>query len=473
MNFIVNNLFIIFLILAIIIVYVRKFNVLEDFALNRKSRSYYHRPNNFSGQRQYRKVPNAACTGRTIGDIGRMSDWACQRACDRDNRCNCISKRKSDNMCRLETGIKPQNSYYARRYFNAFLPKNDTEYKKSPERACGGRTIADVGRMSAARCQMMCNSDRKCRCISHGRSEGTCRLETGPLGGGTSNWNAYIPDKGTKIPYCPHKYYTEFNPSACHYPDNPYWCQRTPKTGYYPTYSQCRTKFSPEKNDYDNDEFFKLVNEAYELSTREKDGCIRANHPGYNIYRVSDLAKVDTGKECRGREKWQGYKSSKESCAKSCKGIGNKYFIYGNKRRDSYNRCQGDKCACYCEGPFPKRYETNPRLYKMQSLMNQVYRLACMLQANQDDYFELKKCYSEYRYINLIENRYRFYDKVREASKICEKNKNTDKFLCNKFKHKMSELLDLARMIRGENNSKTSGCYCSKALAKQGKCVPC
>ena len=223
MEFIFNNVFIIVLALAIIVVVVKKFNTYEGFALNRRSWSYYRLPNNFSGQRQYRKLPNAACTGRTIRDVGRMSDWACQRRCDSDPRCNCISKRKSDNMCRLETGLTANGrSSWVRRNWNAFLPKNDTEYKKYPQRACGGRTIADVGRMSAARCQMMCNSDRKCRCISHGRSEGTCRLETGPLGGGTSNWNAYIPDKGTKIPYCPHKYYTEFNPSACHYPDSPY-----------------------------------------------------------------------------------------------------------------------------------------------------------------------------------------------------------------------------------------------------------
>lgn len=381
MKLIFNNIFIMVLILAILVIVVNKFNVYEDFALNRKSYRYYRLPNNFSGQRQYRKVPNAACTGRMIRDVGRMSNWSCQRRCDGDPRCNCVSKRKSDNMCRLKTGIIANGrSYWTRKNWNALLPKNDTEYKKLPNRSCGGNMIKDVGRMNAARCQMQCNGDRKCRCISHRKSDNMCRLESGPNTNRNSSWNAYVPDKGNKIPYCPHKYYTEFNPSSCNYPDNPYWCSLTPKPGHYSTYSECRTKFSPDKDNYDNEDFFKLIHEAYELST---------------------------GK--------------------------------------------------------------NPKINRLKSLMNQVFRLACMLQANHDDYFEVKKCYGEYQSYNSAI----FYEKVRDASKICRENKNSDKFLCNKFKRKMRELLDLARVIRGENNSKTTGCYCSKALAAQGKCVPC
>jgi hypothetical protein len=470
MKFVFNNVFIIILALAILVVVAQKFNTYEGFALNRSSWNYYRLPNNFTGQRQYRKVPNAACTGRRIRDTGRMSDWNCQRACDRDPRCNCISKRKSDNMCRLETGTTANGrSYWVRRNWNALLPKNDSEYKKLPNRSCGGSMIKDVGRMNATRCQMQCNSDRKCRCISHRKSDNMCRLESGPNSNKNSSWNAYVPDKGTKIPYCPNKYYTEFNPSSCSYPDNPYWCSRTPKSGYYSTYSECRTKFSPDKDNYDNEDFFKLIHEAYELSTREKDGCIKSNHPGYNIYKTDDSSLVVSGKECRGKEQWQGYKDGINQCQSSCEKKGTKYFIYGNKRKDKYNRCKGNKCACYCEGPFPKKTETNYKLPRLKSLMNKVFRISCMLQANHDDYFEVKKCYSELQSYNSDI----FYEKVREASKICSKNINADKFLCNKFKRQIKELTDLARIIRAENNSKSSGCYCSKALAAKGKCVPC
>ena len=92
-----------------------------------------------------------------------------------------------------------------------------------------------------------------------------------------------------------------------------------------------------------------------------------------------------------------------------------------------------------------------------------------MLEGNHDDYFDIKKCYSEYRdYTGAL-----FFDKVKKASEICKKDKNSDKFLCRRFNSLMKQLTDVSRIILGINNERLTGCYCTKALAARGKCVPC
>ena len=53
------------------------------------------------------------------------------------------------------------------------------------------------------------------------------------------------------------------------------------------------------------------------------------------------------------------------------------------------------------------------------------------------------------------------------------KDKNSDKFLCRRFKSLMKQLTDVSRIILGINNERLTGCYCTKALAARGKCVPC
>ena len=120
-------------------------------------------------------------------------------------------------------------------------------------------------------------------------------------------------EPGKKIKFCPNRWYTDFNPAACRYPYNAYWCARTAKKGYQPDSKQCRTKFNVSYDNYQNDDFFKLIHEAYTLSTKSKsDGCRHRNHPGYNIYRVDDQTLVKE-KECSGKEWWRGYKTSVDS----------------------------------------------------------------------------------------------------------------------------------------------------------------
>ena len=73
-----------------------------------------------------------------------------------------------------------------------------------------------------------------------------------------------------KIEFCPHKYYTEFNPAGCKYPESPYRCARSPYPNYKVNWSKCNNKFRTDGNNYDNEEFYKIVGDALVWSKKNK-----------------------------------------------------------------------------------------------------------------------------------------------------------------------------------------------------------
>jgi len=76
----------------------------------------------------------------------------------------------------------------------------------------------------------------------------------------------------------------------------------------------------------------------------------RITHKGYNLYKYNSApaySLVATGSECNGAEKYIGYVSGPDVCARACSGKAS-MFVYGTNRY-GYKRCSNGKCACYCE----------------------------------------------------------------------------------------------------------------------------
>lgn len=74
-----------------------------------------------------------------------------------------------------------------------------------------------------------------------------------------------------KQKYCPDPTYTEFNPAACMLNDSADSCYRSPLKNYTPDWNKCHNKLNVSHNDYDNNDFFQIIHEAFELTKNKAD----------------------------------------------------------------------------------------------------------------------------------------------------------------------------------------------------------
>ena len=71
-----------------------------------------------------------------------------------------------------------------------------------------------------------------------------------------------------KQKYCPDPKYTEWNPAACKLNDSADSCYRTPLKNFIPDWNKCHNKLNVSHNDYDNNDFFQIIHEAFELTKK-------------------------------------------------------------------------------------------------------------------------------------------------------------------------------------------------------------
>ena len=60
------------------------------------------------------------------------------------------------------------------------------------------------------------------------------------------------------------------SPAGCKYPESPYRCARSPYPNYKVNWSKCNNKFRTDGNNYDNEEFYKIVGDALVWSKKNK-----------------------------------------------------------------------------------------------------------------------------------------------------------------------------------------------------------
>jgi hypothetical protein len=81
---------------------------------------------------------------------------------------------------------------------------------------------------------------------------------------------AYSPPPPEKQPFCPDIRYTEFNSAGCANPSSTKSCIQT----VYPTHkvkmSECVHKFRVDGQDYDNEDFYRIISEAVEIVKKNK-----------------------------------------------------------------------------------------------------------------------------------------------------------------------------------------------------------
>ena len=82
-----------------------------------------------------------------------------------------------------------------------------------------------------------------------------------------------------KIEFCPDRHYQEFNPGGCHYPWHRYKCIETVKKGFKPNMRLCQNTFHRlyRKNNYNNKEFFTLLDEFFKISSNFDDNFNQFN----------------------------------------------------------------------------------------------------------------------------------------------------------------------------------------------------
>ena len=77
-----------------------------------------------------------------------------------------------------------------------------------------------------------------------------------------------LPREPGVVKFCPDKRYTEFNAGGCRVPTNKYSCMNSVLPNHKADMSQCRNKFDVSENNYDNADFYKIVEQALQISLK-------------------------------------------------------------------------------------------------------------------------------------------------------------------------------------------------------------
>jgi len=78
------------------------------------------------------------------------------------------------------------------------------------------------------------------------------------------------PKPPVKLEFCPDKRYTEFNSAGCSNPDSTYTCKSSVYPNYKATMSACHNTFKVDGNNYDNEDFYKIVGTAVTMAKENK-----------------------------------------------------------------------------------------------------------------------------------------------------------------------------------------------------------
>lgn len=106
----------------------------------------------------------------------------------------------------------------------------------------------------------------------------------------------------------------------------------------------------------------------------------------------------------------------------------------------------------------------------MERMMSEIYKTACMIRGQRDDYYDTKKCL---RSISKNYNKPRWYEHVSYASEQCDKDKTVDYSLCKRFKSNMKVLLKLARQVLYNTNYAENGCHNFEHYGRLTRTGPC
>lgn len=82
-------------------------------------------------------------------------------------------------------------------------------------------------------------------------------------------WQLYsfsFPAEPAIVDFCPDKRYTEFNSGGCRDPTTSYTCSRSVNPNYKATMKACHNTFNVKANNYDNQDFFKIVSKGLKIS---------------------------------------------------------------------------------------------------------------------------------------------------------------------------------------------------------------
>ncbi len=73
------------------------------------------------------------------------------------------------------------------------------------------------------------------------------------------------------IQFCSDPDFTEFYPVGCSNPNSKTTCESTVIAGFEANKDKCKNKFSVDYNDYENEDFYKMINEAWQITRRPSD----------------------------------------------------------------------------------------------------------------------------------------------------------------------------------------------------------
>ena len=303
-------------------------------------------------------------------------------------------------------------------------------------------------------------------------------------------WTQYIfeiPEPAGKQHFCPHPSYTEFNPSGCKNPSSASQCYNSAHKNYVPDWSKCHNTFNVSHNSYDNNDFFQIIHEAFELSK---------NMNSASASKLPEYKKAFNG-ECGGKEwiKYSGRGDNKGSwptqvkrCAKACKNDKRKsagFIVYPRTGRcwceaESSKTCKryknGYKRFDFTGNEEHKDSKNNANHYKKLLLnnMKKTINICCMILGNTNEYLDKNRCKAEHASLDIG----KFTNLVKKALKELQvekmKNgKNANQFLKKKFRESLHNVIFYARVVRGKSGGVTNDCKCLKFSAGGIKCTPC
>ena len=243
------------------------------------------------------------------------------------------------------------------------------------------------------------------------------------------SWESFqfvlIEAAGEKSTFCSDPKFLEFNPTACKNPWSGWGCERSAKKGWKASQAQCRTRIDKAmmKNSYENEDFFKLIWQAREVTEN-------------NIKQLRERTK---GGKIRiaPKEAGQPYHSN---------------LTYTRNTREFLIN------------------QTN-WLAHLKKFMLELYKLGCMINGMQDDYFDNNVC-KRMRLENITDDKW--FDTLSTAHRTCkEANTKSNNYLCKQFKQHMAIVIDIAHKMIYMSNDVTNKCRNSTRFGKLLSKAPC
>ena len=313
---------------------------------------------------------------------------------------------------------------------------------------------------------------------------------------------------GERSTFCPDPKFLEFNPTACKNPWSGWSCERSAKKGWKASQAQCITRLDKAmmKNSYENEDFFKLIWQAREVTEnnikkmrtvgsnersdsdakktcwiRMPTGCSNNLGETPNIDERR-MGKKDTGWIQSGRRwRWDGTDAG-------CHGERKKAFNDYCRRNDAMSRVSANNPSQLSLAPKAEgqsyhsnlTYTRNTRefltnqtnwLAHLKKFMLELYKLGCMINGMQDDYFDNETC-KRTRLENITDDKW--FDTLSSAHKVCKEAKTkSNNYLCKQFKQHMAIVIDIAHKMIYMSNEVTNKCRNSSRFGKLLSAAPC